>query len=366
MDVSGKHHKTKDARRLIKHQRNGEKLSTHELTLIQKFRDKERIRQKNLRDKKRSCEFPKKRGRKPKAELQNIIAEERRDCASLHRKTDDSGQRNYQAERICQAIVASPVNISVNCWQGPCVDPVDLHGSLDHSSLPAIGGASACNPSTSDNWIWKSSSAYLALSTALSVSDAYSHAAAGRSLECISPSPMCSFSVTTLSSEPSPVSSVSSSFVETIPDEKYVRLPLRCSTPLALGYGRSESNYNSSRKHRRSTQLHPIRIGCESELSHGTCICAECISSLSKIQKRRLDKLHPHHLDELSACIQIWSNEDENLAFERLVACVSRVIEEVVAELRTNNLNSPQSASSEHDPYGRISFGVGDDMKLIF
>ncbi|KAK9366403.1 hypothetical protein V1509DRAFT_597288 [Lipomyces kononenkoae] len=61
----GRHHQTTDPRRLIKQQKLGKKMSANELELIKQFRERERLRQKKLREFRRQIFGFRKRGRKP-------------------------------------------------------------------------------------------------------------------------------------------------------------------------------------------------------------------------------------------------------------------------------------------------------------
>ncbi|KAK9389030.1 hypothetical protein V1515DRAFT_396853, partial [Lipomyces mesembrius] len=108
MVTSGTHHQTTDPRRLIQHQKLGERLSTQEQELIQKFREKERVRQKNLREyRKLVFGFPKKRGRRPSAVKPD--AAQQVDFVYIPGSIDDLIARYYQEETYNRSIVESPV-----------------------------------------------------------------------------------------------------------------------------------------------------------------------------------------------------------------------------------------------------------------
>ncbi|KAK9496240.1 hypothetical protein V1508DRAFT_13464 [Lipomyces doorenjongii] len=127
MVTSGTHHQTTDPRRLIQRQKLGERLSTQEQELIQKFREKERVRQKNLRQyRKLVFGFPKKRGRKPSA-LKSDAAQQVNFSSVYIPGTDDLNliARYYQGQTYNRSTVESPVEISFNGYQWPPMGSID-------------------------------------------------------------------------------------------------------------------------------------------------------------------------------------------------------------------------------------------------
>ncbi|KAK9348750.1 hypothetical protein V1522DRAFT_154073 [Lipomyces starkeyi] len=146
MVTTGTHHQTTDPRRLIQHQKLGERLSTQEQELIRKFREKERVRQKNLREyRKLVFGFPKRRGRRPSAVKSHAAQQVDLSSVYIPGSIDDLITKYYQEETYNRSTVESPVDISFNGYQWPPMVPID--GLLAASDQQVIYPQSQCGPS---------------------------------------------------------------------------------------------------------------------------------------------------------------------------------------------------------------------------
>ncbi|KAK9317536.1 hypothetical protein V1524DRAFT_233425 [Lipomyces starkeyi] len=146
MVTTGTHHQTTDPRRLIQHQKLGERLSTQEQELIRKFREKERVRQKNLREyRKLVFGFPKRRGRRPSAVKSHAAQQVDLSSVYIPGSIDDLITKYNQEETYNRSTVESPVDISFNGYQWPPMVPIDE--LLAASDQQVIYPQSQCGPS---------------------------------------------------------------------------------------------------------------------------------------------------------------------------------------------------------------------------
>ncbi|KAK9482927.1 hypothetical protein V1527DRAFT_311670 [Lipomyces starkeyi] len=269
MVTTGTHHQTTNARRLIQHQKLGERLSTQEQELIQKFREKERVRQKNLREYRKLVLFPKRRGRKPTAAKSHAAQQVDMSSIYLPGSIDDLIAKYYQEETYDRSTVESPVDISFNGYQRPPMVPID--GQLAASDvnnqqviylqshygpsppttsiptisrcvpLPTGGYMSELHRPTSDSILVVSQSPDREPSTARnSACDGYSLAASGASptSSCTSTSSIRSVGAPILFSSSSPALEASdfSPEIEISPDDPYFGIYQHASTSTIPDY----------------------------------------------------------------------------------------------------------------------------------
>ncbi|KAK9364900.1 hypothetical protein V1509DRAFT_634828 [Lipomyces kononenkoae] len=247
MESQDKHRKISDARRLIKYQRKGHKLSAQDLQLVEIYREKERLRQQRLRNDRRLAFPPKKRGRKPLAKpaktdaAVSVVPKLASDLSDRIEK-----QKHYQEDTPQN--VASAVDMSINgCngYRGICFVPIDLQFLVNKQhTMNSQKYHEALSPTPSQSMLQEttnipeqhrstlgqlnvpSSSIYPAATASLSIFDVYSLAASGTSPapSCTSSSSINSSSVQTISSSQSPECSAFPSQITTSDDECQVLL----------------------------------------------------------------------------------------------------------------------------------------------
>ncbi|KAK9427432.1 hypothetical protein V1505DRAFT_404361 [Lipomyces doorenjongii] len=374
MDPQEEHRKTSDARRLIKYQKKGHKLSTPELELIERYREKERVRQQRFRKgRKLLYPFPKKRGRKPKAKPDKIGEAMPVESGSLH--LPDRNARRYEEEVPHQSI-ASAVDILINGYRGICFVPIDSRFLAAHvntqntiNSQPHHGEESSQTPNVStvlesvqadehaaelhrstfgQSKVSSSSIDPTAPAASLSVSDVYSLAASGPS-----PTPSCTSSLSTASSSVLTVSSSqspeSSAFPRIGPFEKcQVGLNLHASTPATFGYGPNSYMGRSSGNYLVDTEPNPGSPNASHDaLSHSIGTSLEIVQSAPKSLKLQQCELLPCHVRQLRGLLQAWSIEDKDRAFDEMVTFVNRVVEEVVTLRQQSTSNRNTSVNSD-------------------
>ncbi|KAK9363119.1 hypothetical protein V1504DRAFT_245186 [Lipomyces starkeyi] len=203
-------------RRLIQHQKLGERLSTQELELIRKFREKERVRQKNLREyRKLVFGFPKRRGRRPSAVKSHAAQQVDLSSVYLPGSIDDLIAKYYQEETY-----------NLQSQYGPSPPTTSIPTISRCVPLPTGGYMSELHRPTSDSILVVSQSPDREPSTArYSACDGYSLAASGASptSSCTSTSSIRSVGAPILFSSSSPALEASdfSPEIETSPDEPY-------------------------------------------------------------------------------------------------------------------------------------------------
>ncbi|KAJ8098684.1 hypothetical protein POJ06DRAFT_257705 [Lipomyces tetrasporus] len=125
MDYCGKSQKTIDARRLITRFKDGERLSAHDMDLIDKFREKERLRQKKLRECKRlTAGPPKKRGRRPRTSTSRLAKPKPID----HGPTVNEAKHNSVTQHSQEAVhyqCPHQIGFSVNFMESSYVNLTD-------------------------------------------------------------------------------------------------------------------------------------------------------------------------------------------------------------------------------------------------
>ncbi|KAK9349786.1 hypothetical protein V1523DRAFT_421828 [Lipomyces doorenjongii] len=375
MESQEEHRKTSDARRLIKYQKKGHKLSTPELELIERYREKERVRQQRFRKgRKLMCPFPKKRGRKPKVKPDKIGEAMPVESGSLH--LADRIARRYE-EEVPHQSVSSAVDILINGYRGICFVPIDsrffaAHVNTQHTinSQPQNGEDSSRSPNVSllleslpadelaaelhrstfrRSKVSSSSIDPTAPAASLSVSDVYSLAASGSSPtpSCTSSSSTASSSVLTVSSSQSPEFSA---FTPQIgPLEKcQVGLNFHASTPATSGYGPNSYMGRSSGNYLVVTEPNPRSPKASHDaLSHSIGTSSEIVQAAPKSLKMQQCELLPGHLRQLRGLLQAWSIEDKDRAFDEMVAFVNRVVEEVVSLRQPSTSSGATSMNSD-------------------
>ncbi|KAK9321006.1 hypothetical protein V1517DRAFT_327568 [Lipomyces orientalis] len=121
MNFCGKSQKTTDARRLIARLKDGERLSTRDMDLVDKFRAKERLRQKKLREyKKLTAGPPKKRGRRPRSSTSSVAKPK----AVGHGPTIDEAKHNSVTQHNQEGINCQ-IGFSVNFLESSYMNPTD-------------------------------------------------------------------------------------------------------------------------------------------------------------------------------------------------------------------------------------------------
>ncbi|KAK9234537.1 hypothetical protein V1525DRAFT_452620 [Lipomyces kononenkoae] len=371
MESQERHRKISDGRRLIRYQRKGHKLSTQELDLIERYREKERIRQQSFRDARRLLFPPKKRGRKPSAKSTKLGASVSMVPDGSH--LSEKIERQHQ-ENVPQQSVASAVDVLINgynCYRGICFAPIDSgflandqhtinfrrHREDSSETIPCLSSStfleSASMPeqhrSTSGKHSISSPPVYPATNaTNLSVFDIYSLAASGTSPtpSCISSSSISSSGLLTVPSTESPESSDFDSQIGTL-DQCQAGLNEDTFTSVTSDHGVSNrrirfpsdaesSNWStSSRDCGCVTGSQPSSATASLGISsHSTWTYPEIVQESPVLSKLQRCELLPHHLSQLRGLLQALLTPDKDRAFDEIVAFVNRVVEEAVDEVR--------------------------------
>ncbi|KAK9320162.1 hypothetical protein V1517DRAFT_295950 [Lipomyces orientalis] len=373
MEKQETHRKTSDARRLIKYQKKGHKLSTQETELIEKYRDKERIRQQRFRKTRKLAFPPRKRGRKPSTKSQKTVAT----IDSVHLPGKIEGC--YQ-EDLSHQSVASSVDMLINGYRGICFVPIDSRILAAHVNNPLTvnsqrhheedwsrtSGLSTLPESVRSDvampvlpWFTygqlnvSSPCIYPATPTSLSVPGVDSLACSGTS-----PTPSCTSSSSIGTSPFLTVSSLqspeSSAFISPVgmSEECQVGLNEHASTSATSAYvpnlimgflpdGERNNSTTPPRNYGAITEP-PPRSALQGVLSHSL--------QASPTLHRRV--LLPRHVRQLRGLFQSWSAADKDHAFAEMIAFVKRVVEEVVDEVSLRSTSSSTTINNDDEgPY---------------
>ncbi|KAK9234925.1 hypothetical protein V1525DRAFT_411534 [Lipomyces kononenkoae] len=381
MESQERHRKISDARRLIKYQRKGHKLSTQELELVEIYREKERIRQQSFRNARKLVFPPKKRGRKPSAKSTKALA-----TSSMVPSGSDLADRmeKYYNEDVTHQSVASAVDVLINGYngyRGICFVPIDprFFANNQHTNNSQIhhGESSPTNLLESANMPEPhrstpgqpnaSSPIYPVTHTAShSVLDVSSHAASGASptQSCITVSSKSASSLLTPPSSQSPESSAFASQivmsglceVGSHEDTSVCATSDQVISDTYIGFPSDTRRNDSSAPSRdygpvTATQPSFSKTSVD-VLSHSIWTSPEIVQVSPKCSKLQRYELLPYQGRQLQGLLQAWSTADKDRAFDEIVAFVNRVVEEAVDEVRLESTSGGMTiGSNDLTPY---------------